>query len=87
MDRSNLAKKNQEIFTVRQFVEVHPWITLGGIRSQLFHRKYNGLESIGSIIKCGTRILIDAELYIKWLRSTSHSVDKKRYSVEDMSKQ
>ena len=67
----NSSTTNQQIFTVPQFVNAQPWVTLGGLRSQLFNRKQNGLELVGAILRCGRKILIDGPKYIEWLRHPS----------------
>lgn len=67
----NSSTTNQQIFTVSQFVKANPWVTLGGLRFQLFRRKRNGLETAGVILKRGKRILIDGPKYVDWLRQQS----------------
>lgn len=64
---------NRALFTVNQFVSLHPWVTRGGLRSQIFHGATNGLSRSGAIIRSGKKILIDAERYIQWLEVTSGS--------------
>lgn len=56
------------LFTVRQFVEAHPWCTAGTLRAQIFFQDSNGLKEAGAILKMGRRkILIDRDRYLSWL--------------------
>jgi hypothetical protein len=55
----------RQLRTVRQFCQEHPAFTPGGMRWLLFHRQTNGLEK--AIVKCGRRVLIDAEKFFDWL--------------------
>ncbi len=56
------------LFKVDQLVERHPGLSVGGIRSDLFHRDVNGLTSSGAIIQRGRHLLIDEDLYLAWLK-------------------
>jgi len=55
------------LFTVKQFVELNPAFTVGGLRWQIFHEKTNGLYEAGAIIRIGRKVLIDSNRYFKWI--------------------
>jgi len=61
------APVERKLFTVQQFSERHPFATQGALRFQIFHRKENGLEESGALIRVGRKILIDEEKYFEWL--------------------
>ena len=58
---------SRPLFTVKQFAERNPFITESGLRFQIFHRKRNGLESSGALVRLGRKILIDEEKYFGWV--------------------
>lgn len=55
--------------TVQQYVEAHPYYTIGAFRWLLFNRATNGLSKAGAVIKIGKKILIDAERAEDWENS------------------
>lgn len=55
--------------TVKQYVDSHPYHTLGAFRWLLFHRYTNGLVQAGAVIKIGKKILIDSEKCEEWENS------------------
>ncbi len=61
------APVERKLFTVQQFSERHPFATQGALRFQIFHRKENGLEESGALIRVGRKILIDEEKYFQWM--------------------
>ena len=72
------SEANQEAWqylTVQQFVQHNPAFTLGGIRSQIFYEKTNGLRACGAIIRNGRRILINETKYFQWLEAKNQGVD------------
>jgi len=60
-------EKPPRLFTVKAFVEAHPWCRAGGLRSQIFHEDENGLKEFGAIIRMGRKVLVDADRYLKWV--------------------
>ncbi len=57
--------------TVGQIVDSTPALTHGGIRWDIFNETRNGLAESGAIIRRGRRIMIDEDLYLKWMRERS----------------
>jgi hypothetical protein len=55
------------VVTADQLAEMHPGLTKGGIRWDLFNRDHNGLVASGAIMRRGRKILIDPDLYLDWL--------------------
>ena len=62
--------------TVNQLVDSTPALTHGGLRWDLFNADQNGLAESGAIIRRGRRILIDEDVYLRWMRerSSGHSL-------------
>lgn len=52
--------------TVNQYVESHPYHSMGAFRWILFNRATNGLSKAGAVIKIGKKILIDTEKAEAW---------------------
>ena len=59
--------EEQNLFTIKQFVDRHPAFTSGGLRFQIFHADTNGLKASNAIIRIGRKILIDADRYFGWV--------------------
>jgi len=57
------------IYTFKQFLERHSFLTYGGLRWRIFHAEENGLDSFGAIIRDGRKILIDETKYFEWLNA------------------
>ncbi len=58
--------QEQNLLTVRQFLDRHPWATRGHLRALLFDRANNGLDR--AVIKVGPRkLLIDEGAFLEWL--------------------
>ncbi|MBN2309196.1 MAG: hypothetical protein JXR94_09515 [Candidatus Hydrogenedentes bacterium] len=55
----------RNLYTVRQFIERHPWATHGGVRHLIFHADKNGFSKC--IRRVGRRVLIDEERVFEWL--------------------
>lgn len=55
--------------SVQQFCETYPAFKVGGIRSQIFNEKTNGLKASGAIVRNGRKILIKPELFFAWIES------------------
>ena len=53
--------------TPKQIVDSCPGLTMGGLRTLLFHSRTNGLE--GCVVRLGRKLLIDEEEFVKWLSS------------------
>jgi hypothetical protein len=51
--------------TPRQIVESCPGLTMGGLRTMLFHSRTNGLE--GCVVRLGRKLLIDEAEFVRWL--------------------
>lgn len=56
-----------QLLTLKQTVQKYPFLTLGGLQWQVFHRSKNGLAK--AVIKMQKRVLIDANEFEKWLES------------------
>lgn len=54
-------------YTVREMAEVEEDLTYGAIRTDLFHRRSNGLEESGAVIRRGRRLLLHGARYLDWL--------------------
>lgn len=52
--------------TVQQYVDAHPYYTMGAFRWILFNRFSNNLAKSGAVIKIGKKILIDPEKAEAW---------------------
>jgi phage tail protein X len=61
--------------TVNQFCERHRAFTLGGIRSNIFNEKSNGLAKSGAIVRNGRRVLINEEKFFEWLEAQNQNGD------------
>jgi hypothetical protein len=55
------------LMTPRQIVDSCPGLTMGSLRTLLFHSRTNGLESC--IVRIGRKLLIDEAAFISWLAS------------------
>ncbi|WP_295406493.1 hypothetical protein [uncultured Thiocystis sp.] len=55
------------LFTAQQLADSQPALTVGGIRSDLFERRTNGLQEAGAVIRRGRALLLDGPVYIAWL--------------------
>jgi len=55
--------------TVQQYVDSHPYHTIGAFRWILFNRASNGLSKSGAVIKLGKKILLDSERVEEWENS------------------
>ena len=58
-----------ELYTIKQFVERHPWLTKRALENQIYQADYNGLTKFGVIVKVGRKVLIDGDRYTRWLES------------------
>lgn len=54
--------------TTNQFLKRNPAISKGTLRHILFRRNSNGLTDSGAIINLGTRILINPDKFMAWLK-------------------
>ncbi len=68
----------RRLFTLPKFAEKHSdFITLSAITNQIFKANPrhsskgmipgNGMLEFGVIVRCGRRVLIDADAYFRWL--------------------
>lgn len=60
--------------TVSQIIQDTPGLTHGGVRWDIFNADRNGLAESGALIRRGRRILIDEDLYLRWMRDRSGHV-------------
>lgn len=51
--------------TPRQIVDSCPGLTMGGLRTMLFHSRTNGLEAC--VVRLGRKLLIDEAAFVRWL--------------------
>jgi hypothetical protein len=51
--------------TPKQIVDACPGLTMGGLRTLLFHSRTNGLE--GCVVRLGRKLLIDEAEFVRWL--------------------
>lgn len=58
---------NNNLKTVRQFLESYPAFTNGCLRNLLFYEGLNGLKACGATKRLGRKILIDCEKFFAWL--------------------
>jgi hypothetical protein len=64
-----LPTPSRVLLTVKQMAQQQPALSEGGIRWDLFNRDHNGLAKSGAIFRRGRRILLDPEIYLKWLET------------------
>lgn len=53
--------------TVKQLVNMYPFLNEGGVRSLIFNREKNGFDQC--MIKLRKKILIDLEKFDAWIQS------------------
>lgn len=58
-----------ELSTVKQFPTKYPAFTQGGLRSLIFNEYTNGLAESGAIIRIGRKVLINDELFFRWIEA------------------
>lgn len=63
----------QTIYTFKQFLERHAFLTKGGLRWAIFNAKKNGLAASKAILRNGYRILIDEPKFLAWLNKRQQS--------------
>lgn len=61
------------IYTFKQFLERHAFLTKGGLRWAIFNAKKNGLAASKAILRNGYRILIDEKKFFQWLEKRKKS--------------
>ncbi len=66
-------KNEQNLFTLKQFIEVEKAFNLGGLRALVFSD--NGLTKHGAVIRVGRRVLINREKFLIWCQKNKE--DKK----------
>ncbi len=80
-NHSGTCEDGSMLLTVKQFVEKHPFITIGGIRNTLCHRQYNKFEACMS--KAGKKVLIKEKEALEYFnnppKEVSWTYDRKRY--------
>jgi hypothetical protein len=71
--KSNLSNEQQtalySYLTVNQLCEKHKAFKVGGIRSQIFNAKENGLAKFGAIVRIGRKVLIDETKFFGWIEA------------------
>ena len=60
--------------TVKQFIQIYPAFTNGGIRSLIFNEHQNGLAQSGAIIRIGRKLLINEVNFFSWVESQNRGV-------------
>ena len=63
-----LLKTDQSLKSVKRFAKEDPNFTEGSLRALIFDEPNNGLKESGAILRLGRRVLIDSELFYKWVR-------------------
>jgi hypothetical protein len=57
----------RRIIPVTKWSDFHPWPSISGLRYLIFHEHSNGFYKC--VLRIGSRVLIDEELYYAWARS------------------
>ncbi|CAN1529180.1 hypothetical protein MCEKH45_01358 [Methylophilaceae bacterium] len=57
----------KKYFTVRQWVNEHPWPPIGGLRHLIFNAEANGFNKV--IRRIGRRVLIDEDEFFNWVNT------------------
>jgi hypothetical protein len=55
--------------TVTQFTAKHSAFRVGGIRHWIFNENTNGLKESNSIIRIGSKLLLNEQLFFAWVQS------------------
>lgn len=78
---SGIDPEGNTLLTVIQFTQKHPFITIGGIRDRLNHRKWNKFEKCMS--KVGRKILIKEKEALEYFANpppeSGRTYNRKRY--------
>lgn len=82
-EKSNVTIANMKYYTVKQFIEKYPFITLGGLRHLIFHSEYNGMDSSGVLKRLGRKILIDSEKYFAWMEKENNNPKGCAYNLPE----
>lgn len=64
------------LYTLKQFLSKHPFLTLGGLRYKMHKANENGLAVSGAIIRDGKKLLIDEDKFFDWFKSITTSYNK-----------
>jgi hypothetical protein len=64
------AATDQPLLTVEDLCERYSAFAVGGVRKYLFDRKTNGLDEAGAVLKLGSKVLIDVDKFLEWVRAT-----------------
>lgn len=63
------APEVPNLFAVKAFQQKYcNFLTMGGLRFQIFHEETNGLAASGAIVRLGRKILIDEQKYFAWVQ-------------------
>ena len=57
--------------TVTQFTAKHSAFRVGGIRHWIFNENTNGLKESNSIIRIGSKLLLNEQLFFAWVQSNA----------------
>lgn len=58
---------SRRLYTLKQFVELSPLFSVGGLQSLIRKRHLNGLAESGAILRMGGRYIVDADLFLAWM--------------------
>ncbi|WP_295438797.1 hypothetical protein [uncultured Thiodictyon sp.] len=56
-------------YSVKEFAERYPGVSLGGCRWAIFNSSTNGLDKAGAVVRRGRRVLINPERWFAWQRT------------------
>lgn len=71
-----IQNSSPNLQTVSQFCKAHPAFTQGSLRNIIFYEEQNGLKASGAIKRLGAKILIDCDLFFKWLDTNPSTTGK-----------
>ena len=55
------------LYTVKQFAELHPAFSEASLRYHIFHEETNGLKS--ALVRVGRKILIKEDAFFDWIEN------------------
>ena len=59
--------ETNQLCTVKQWAERHPWPPIGGLRHLIFNAETNGFNKV--IRRIGRRVLIDEDAFFNWVNT------------------
>lgn len=70
VDKAPKEPEVPNLFAVKNFQQKHiNFLTMGGLRFQIFNADKNGLAASGAIIRVGGKVLIDEAKYFSWIEA------------------